>query len=267
MSLIAFGSGRSPGLTTLVHAMALTWPKSRRSIIAELDPDGGAFAARYALPPDPGLVSLAAAGRRGLVAGQVLDHCRPLTDGSPVLVGPTSPDRAASALATLGPRLAEALDTTPGFDVLADCGRLESRSPALEIISGAPYVLLVVEPTVEGVAHLAARLAALPLPAGRVALIAVGDRPYHPSEVSRVLNLPMLGVIDRDPRGAVQLAEGRPNWRSPLLRSAAAITAALVSHLPPLAEDGQDRAPMTAPAMVAPDVDPLGGQAPGRQWP
>jgi hypothetical protein len=263
MSLIALGSGRSPGLTTTVHAMALTWPQSRRCIIAELDPDGGALAARYALPPDPGLVSLAAAGRRGLGAGQVLDHCRPLFHGCVALVGPTSPDRATSALATLGPRLAAALDTVPGFDVLADCGRLESRSPALEIVSGAPFVLLVVEPTVEGVAHLAARLAALPLPAGRAALISVGDRPYHPSEVSRALNLPMLGVIDRDQRGAAQLAEGRPNPRSPLLRSAAAVTAALISHLPPLTADDRDQLTTPANAMVAPDVDPLGG----RQWP
>ena len=55
-----------PGLTTAVHAMALTWPRPRRSLIAELDPDGAAFAARHAMSSDPGLVSFAAAGRRGL---------------------------------------------------------------------------------------------------------------------------------------------------------------------------------------------------------
>jgi hypothetical protein len=73
----------------------------------------------------------------------------------------------------------------------------------------------------------------------------------------------MLGVIDRDPRGAAQLAEGQPNWRSPLLRSAAAVTAALISHLPPLTADDRHQLTTPANAMVVPDVDPLGG----RQWP
>jgi len=140
-------------------------------LIAELDPSGGAFSARHGVASDPGLVSLAAAGRRGLDPAEVLGHCRRLADASPVLLGPTSPDRAASALATLGHRLGSALDALPGFDVLGDCGRLDSRSPVLEIVSSASYVLLVVEPTIEGVAHLAARLETLPLPAGRVALI------------------------------------------------------------------------------------------------
>jgi hypothetical protein len=262
MTLIAFGSGRSPGLTTTVHAMALSWPEGRRCLIAELDPDGGAFAARHAMPSDPGLVSLAAAGRGGLEPMQVLDHCRQLADRSPILVGPTSPDRAASALATLGPRLGPVLDALPGFDVLADCGRLDSRSPALEIVSAAPYVLLVVEPTVEGVAQLAARLGPLPLASGRVALIAIGDKPYAPAEVARVLKLPVLGVLAHDARGAVQLAEGRPNWRSPLLRSAAAVTRALASHLPSPAAGNPDAAAHAArAATVVPDVDPLGRRA------
>jgi hypothetical protein len=288
MSLIVFGSGRSPGLTTAVHAMAMTWPRSRRCLIAELDPDGGVFAGRHAIPSDPGLVSLAAAGRRGFDPVEILGHCRQLAGGTPALLGPTAPDRAASALATLGPGLGVALNGLPGFDVLADCGRLDGRSPVLEIVSAAPYALLVVEPTVEGVAHLEARLGGLPLPAGRVALVLVGDRPYPPAEVGCALHLPVLGVIARDARGAVELAEGRPRWRSPLLRSAAVVTAALVAHLPPLpadtdttdAPDGagstdgdgptanQQAVTAIAAAAGVPDVDPLGGrQARDRRWP
>ncbi len=264
MTMIVFGSGRSPGLTTTVHALAWCWPRSRRSLIAELDPDGAALAARLAMPSDPGLVSFAAAGRRGFSATDVLGHCQRLCDGTPALLGPTSPDRAASALATLGRRLGAALDELPGFDVLADCGRLDSRSPVLELVAAAPYVLLVVEPSVEGVAHMASRLPALPLPAGRVSLICAGDHPYQAGEVSQALQLPVFGVVPRDPRGALRLAEGRPNVRSPLLRAAAAIAARLADHLPPLDTAPED---LAAPprATTVPDTDPLGGHARGRR--
>jgi hypothetical protein len=267
MSLIAFGGGRSPGVTTTVHAMALAWPMPRRSLIAELDADGGTLAARHAITSDPGLVSFAAAGRRGFSPDEVLGHCQQLSDGTPVLIGPTSPDRAASALATLGARLGRALDALGDFDVLADCGRLDSRSPVLELVSTAPYLLLVVEPTVEGVAHLAARLPALPLASGRVALVCVGDRPYRAPDVAQALNLPVLGVVAHDPKGAAQLAEGQPNWRSPLLRSAADLVAALAAHLPPAGMAGGVPTAPPVGAQVVPDTNPVGGRAALRRWP
>jgi hypothetical protein len=267
MSLVAFGAGRSPGLTTTVHAMALVWPTPRRSLIAELDADGGTLAARHAITSDPGLVSFAAAGRRGFGPDDVLRHCQQLSDGTPVLLGPTSPDRAASALATLGARLGRALDTLGDYDVLADCGRLDSRSPVLELLSAAPYLLLVVDPNVEGVAHLAARLPVLSLPPGRAALVCVGDRPYRAPEVAQALNLPVLGVVAHDPRGAAQLAEGRPNWRSPLLRSAAEVVAALAAHLPPVGAAESMPTTPTGSALRVPDTDPIGGRAALRRRP
>ncbi len=248
MTLIGFGSGRSPGLTTTVHALALAWPQDRRALIAELDPDGGSLAARHAIPPDPGLVSLAAAGRRGLSPQQVLRHCQQLADRTPVLVGPTSPDRAGSALATLGGQLDGALGALSQFDVLADCGRLDGRSPTLRLLGACRCVLLVVEPTVEGVAHLASRLPGLRLPAGRHALICIGDRPYRAAEVARALDLPLLGVMAWDPKGAAALAEGHPERRGPLLRSAAALAASLLDQLP---SDGPATPPDT-PARPAP---------------
>jgi hypothetical protein len=270
VTLVAFASGRSPGLTTAVHAMALTWAAPRRGLIVELDPDGGSLAARAAISSDPGLVSLAAAGRRGFTADDVLGHCRQLPDGTAVLAGPTSPDRSASALATIGGRLASALDVVSGFDALADCGRIDSRSPALEVVSSAPFLVLVVEPTVEGVAHLATRLPDLGVPDRRVALVPVGDRPYRPDEIAHELGLPILGVMARDPRGAAQLAEGRPNWRSPLLRSAAAISFTLCSLLPPAPHpevQRNDPPPRQTGArpLAVPDAHPLGGRLEDRR--
>ena len=75
MTLVAFASTKaSPGVTTLCQALAHTWPDPRRVVVVEADPSGGDLAARLELAPEPGLVSLAAAGRRGLSAAVVWDH-------------------------------------------------------------------------------------------------------------------------------------------------------------------------------------------------
>lgn len=247
MSLIAFVSGRSPGLTTAVHALAATWPSDRRAIVVELDPGGGTFAARHELPPEPGLTNLAVAGRRGIDPETVLRHCRRLPSGVVALTASVSPERVASALAVLGPELGPALDSIPGTDVLADCGRVERRSPTMELVAAAPYVVLVVTPSLEGVAHAHARLDSLPTPSGRVAVLTIGDRPYRPDEVGAALQLPVLGALAHDPAGAAQLngtrpgrstgrsavrSAGRSAGRNDLRRSASVIARRLAGFLP-----------------------------------
>jgi hypothetical protein len=233
MTLVAFVSGRSPGLTTTVHALALTWPSPRTALVAELDPDGGCLAVRHEIPAEPGLTTLAAAGRRGLTAEVILRHCQRLADGTAVLLGPVAPDRAAPALSVLGTRLASALDAMPGVDVLADCGRIDSRSPALDVVHAARYVVVVVTPTLEGVAHVQARVESLRLPPGRVALVSIGQRPYPPDEVAAALGLPLLGALADDRKGADDLAGSRLTRRSELWRSAAALGGQLAPHLTP----------------------------------
>jgi hypothetical protein len=271
VTLIGFVSGRSPGLTTAVHALAVAWPPGRRALIAELDPAGGSLAARHAIAPDPGLVSLAAAGRRGVTPEQVMEHCQQLADRTPVVVGPASPERATSALVTLGGQLGRALGALSDVDVLADCGRLDGRSPALEVVEACHCLILVVEPTVEGVAHLASRLPALRLPAGRHALVSIGDRPYRAGEVARALDLPLLGVMAWDPKGALALAEGRPKRRGRLLRSAVGLAATLVGQLP-TAEQEMAQAPTARPGRPSSAVTVSaeryhdGGDAPPPAW-
>ena len=231
MTLVAFVSGRSPGLTTAVHALASTWPAPRRAILAELDPDGGSLAARQELPADRGLTTLAAAGRRGLAPETVLRHCRPLAGGAIALTAPLAPDRVASALGVLGTDLADVLDWIPETDVLADCGRIDSRSPALPVVHAARYVVLAVAPTLEGVAHAQARADILSLPSGQLAVLTIGTSPYRPEQVGAALGLPVLGAISRDQRGADLLAAGRPNVRGDLLQSAAIVARHLTGFL------------------------------------
>lgn len=234
MTLVAFVSARSPGLTTAVHALSLAWPTPGRALVAELDPEGGVLGVRHQIPCEPGLTTLAAAARRGLAPDVVLQHCRRLSDGTPVLLGPTSADHVAPAMSTLGPRLASALDAMAGLDVLADCGRIRTNSPALEIVRAARYVVIVVTPTIEGVAQVQARLPGLGLPPGRAAIVTVGQHPYRPDEVASALNLPVIGALADDRKGADALASGHPLLNGALLRSANVLARQLVTRLVPL---------------------------------
>jgi hypothetical protein len=272
MSLVAFVSGRSPGLTTAVHALAAAWPATRRAIVAELDPAGGSLAARHELAPEPGLTNLAAAGRRGLNPDTVLRHCRRLPSGVIALVAPINPDRMASALAVLGSELGDALDSIPGTDVLADCGRVDRRSPALDLVRAAPYAVLVVTPSLEGVAHAQARLATLSFPPGGLAVLTIGQHPYHPDEVGAALGLPVLGALARDPAGAAQLnGTGRGTRRAAerrreLHRSAKGIAQTLAGVLAALAPAGPpgatvDRATSVAPATSHGQTEPAFDEA------
>ena len=129
MSVLAFGSVRSCGVTTLASAIAATWPADRRVVLMELDQAGGTLAAASGWPAEPSLLTLAAAGRRGSDPSLVWEHCQRLPGGHPVLAGPASPELARSALAMLTwlPRHLGELEA----DVLVDCGRLDFQAPRM----------------------------------------------------------------------------------------------------------------------------------------
>ena len=64
MGVVALGSVRSCGTTTVAVALAATWPAVRRVLVVELDPAGGSLAAASGWAAEPSLVTLAAAARR-----------------------------------------------------------------------------------------------------------------------------------------------------------------------------------------------------------
>ncbi|MCP6330255.1 hypothetical protein NL460_29380, partial [Klebsiella pneumoniae] len=66
-----------------------------------LDPAGGTLAASSGWPPEPSLVSPAAAARRSFDPDLVWEHCQELPGGAAVLAGPASGDQARSALGML----------------------------------------------------------------------------------------------------------------------------------------------------------------------
>jgi MinD-like ATPase involved in chromosome partitioning or flagellar assembly len=246
MPYIAFASAKaSPGVTTALAALAMTWPEERALHVAELDPAGGDLAVRFDLSPEPGLVTLAAAGRRGLdvptflAHTQVLPVAEPGSNGSAgplrrhVLVGPVGAEQSLAALSALRGGLHKALASL-STDVLVDCGRLDPGTPTDEVVNHADLLVVVARPVVAEVHHLTTRLATLRPKA--LSLLLVGDRPYTVAEVAATVGASPLASLPADPRAALALAEGMP-WasgalrRSRLLRSARAVATALVDWL------------------------------------
>jgi hypothetical protein len=240
MSLISVVSAKgAPGVTTLTVALsALGGPDA---VAADLDPFGGDLAIRYRrddgrpLDPDTGLLSLAAAIRRGARAeGTALtDHVQRASGGLAVLAGVSRPEQ----LAGLGPlwrHLAGALHS--GGTVFADCGRVGPASAVLPVVTASDAVLVVARAELEELAHLRERLHFLaelmPSPSvdsSRIGVILIsGERDRAAAEraqrllASSGLNVPVIGRIADDPKGAAVLRgvrAGRPG-RSLLIRSA-----------------------------------------------
>lgn len=229
MPLIAVASVKgAPGVSTAALSLAATWPG--RAVLAELDPDGGDIRYRLRaedgepLAAEPGLVSYA---REVVDGAHALDHVQTLPGGLQVMVGASSTeevDEMDGRWASIG----ALLDALPEADVLADCGRLHAYTPVEEALHHATALLVLTRPTVDGVAHLRARLTTLEakVPLFVAVVTGVGDR-RSPREVQSVLTdagvpATVLGRIAYDPAGAGTLAgewSGTLN-SSPLMRSA-----------------------------------------------
>lgn len=237
MKVLALGSAKSsPGVTTSALALAVTWPEPVPVTVIEADPAGGDLAAWLELPGQPGLVSLAAAGRRVLDPELFDAHLQavPGSERVTVLCGPVSAEQAHAALSTLRDRLVDAARQRPGV-VLVDCGRLDPSSPALRAFEQADARALACRPSVAAVHHLQARVRSLPVT--DVSLLAVGDHPYPPDELATATGLPLLGALPFDARAADTLGDGpalspRALARSSLVRAARALAESLAPRVP-----------------------------------
>jgi MinD-like ATPase involved in chromosome partitioning or flagellar assembly len=96
--LVAFASAKgSPGVTTTAAALGSVWPAD--VVVADMDPAGGDLALRLRAPqerpldPERGLLSLAAAARRGLEPGEIAAHTQTTDGGLDVLTGVSSPEQ------------------------------------------------------------------------------------------------------------------------------------------------------------------------------
>jgi hypothetical protein len=251
LALLAVAADKgSPGVTTTALSLAAIWP--RRCVLAELDPFGGDIAYRLRGPrgvplsPETGLITLAVGSRRGGPADQLFEHVQRLDGGLEVLLGLSSGDQAGGMTGLWAP-LATVLDRTPGVDVVADCGRLYSGAPTLDVLQRASAVLLVTRPTIDGVAHVRARLGQLAgqLRSGQsdgvplfVAVIASARDDKSAGEIQTVLrqsHVPaaVVGRIGYDPAGAGMLTGewvGRLD-KSLLIRSAREVAGRLAGAM------------------------------------
>lgn len=255
MTVIAVGSAKaSPGATTLCLVLAATWPTANGAhVVIEADPDGGSLAARLRLGYEPGLVSLAAAARRGLDAQLLVAHAQMLGPETSVICGPASPHQAHAALGSVGERLGERLARMPDIVALVDVGRVGPGSPALPLARQATLCLLVVRPRLDEVHHLAPRLRALEQAGCRLGLVCVGAKPLSPLEVADSVGVELVGVVADDKKGAGLLC-GQPGddrvlRRSMLWRTAGDLASAIALRA---AEDRP--VPFAESALV--DVEP-----------
>jgi hypothetical protein len=251
VALIAFAADKgSPGVTTTALSLAAVWP--RRALLAELDPSGGDIVLRLRGPrqtmlsPERGLLSLAVAARRKLTTEALWQHVQILDGGLEVLIGLATPEQAGG-LGALWRPLTALLAGVPGVDVLADCGRLFSGTPAMEVLKGSALTVLVTRPDVDAVAHLRARALSLcpqlgtggfdGVPVGVVAVVDPKDVD-GPQQIETVLassQVPVrvLGRIAHDEGAAAML---RGQWggrlsRSLLVRSAREVATVLTNSL------------------------------------
>jgi len=235
VSLIAVASAKfSPGVTTWAQLLVLRRPSQRRCILVDCDPSGSEWLLRPGVAPEPGLVTLAMAGRRELAAGAVLEHTQSVGEpGLEVVVGPAAARQATSALDILGERLGAHLAALPDVDVVADCGRLDPRSPALGLLAKAQLVLLVARPAVSDLVHLAPWVEQLGGERLAVVLVGGGRGPhqvaYEPQEIADALGAPVLGVLADDAPAAARVF-AQPGslvgmFRTRLVRSTDALAA------------------------------------------
>lgn len=259
----------SPGVTTFCVALAAHWSAHTRCVLLECDPSGGDLATRFSLTSSPGLVSLAAAARRGSGTDMLWQHTQELPGGLPVVAAPPGADHALAALTALAPEGSAAVSVLPlaaratDITVIADCGRVDPTSPALAVVRSAHLMLLLSRAHADDLAHLANRVAAVSRWSPSPALLLVGEG-YSATEVSRELDVPVFGRIPEDGPGAAVLrgrCRGRGGLsRSALGRAAGNVARALQANLATLPSPQHRSTPMNRPGPV-PRSEPPAGHA------
>jgi MinD-like ATPase involved in chromosome partitioning or flagellar assembly len=269
VALVALTSVKgAPGVTTAALALASAWPAHRRIVLVEADPAGGDIAARFGLPADPSMVSLATSLRheRASAAGAaLLGYCQELPGGLRVLTAPVSPTEARFALDMAADSLA-GLAADSRVDVIVDCGRIEASTlpstseaggtrpiaaPVTRLLMQADAVLVITSGELADLSHVQARLPTLRALNPNLSLVVRPPQIWSTDEIERELDVQIVGTLPSDAVSADVLAgreHSRHVARLPLFRAATAIAEHLVGHLPGVASE------VAAPAVADGDM-------------
>lgn len=252
----------SPGVSTALQLLGAQWPNSQTvPVVVEADASGGVLAARYGISLTPGMVTLAESLRKGEQPA-LLDHAQRLPSG--VACVPISPSATASsaqlrsALGFLGPYL-QSVDHT----VMLDAGTVLPDSRLVSSMAAADLLLWFVRPNREELLVLRHRLSECSQP-DDVAIVLVGDSPYKAAQVEHALDVPVIGVVPVDNRGAAAVNAGGDDRflrRSPLTRACAKLAEQLQHHVwmraVSDADEGWTSEPQTEPEDPKPESEEL----------
>lgn len=244
MAVIVLTSARgAPGVTTSALAMAMLWP--RPVVLVEADVAGSssilAGYLRGTVPPDRGLVSLAVAHRRGVLADRFYDQTVRLIEDRVRLVPGLVNAQQAASMDKLWSPLSMVLSglERAGTDVIVDAGRLGMVHAPLPLLRTADAVLLVTRTTLPAVSSARARVDSLRtdlVEFGRgddtLAVLLVGEgQPYRAREIHTALHTPVLASMTWDQAAADSLSVGAPYGRrfaaAPLFRSTRVVIGAV----------------------------------------
>lgn len=221
MALIVLASANgSPGVTTSALGLAMSWP--RPTVLVEADPTGArAIPAGYfrgsQLPTDATIVDLAVAHRQGSLA-EDLPRMVMRIPGTHVhlLCGPLRHNQARG-LDSLWEPLAGVFKSLEhnGQDVIVDAGRLGLEGSPFKLTAAADLALLVTRstlPALVAASSWAPTLREAFTRAGAessLGTLLVGQgMPYGPSEVAKVLQMPVVASLAWDPASAEVFSRG-----------------------------------------------------------
>jgi hypothetical protein len=200
-------------------------------LLVETDPAGGDLECWCGPLGVPGLLTAVTDVQEAASCERLRSHAVEIVVGIDAIVAPTSAGPAAAALQAAGAGFVAALAALAGT-VVVDCGRWQAPAPPVLdlLLAETDLALVACRPTLAGVEHTRSLLPALRTAAGRVEVVlAGGDRPYGPEDISAALGVPVAGSLPWDPRGVTALV-GRGTGRA-FQRSALGMAAAdVVRH-------------------------------------
>lgn len=218
-------------MTSWALLLAAGWPREACDlrVVLEADCSGGVLGARYQLGVEPGAMSLMSACRRRDVEVDPADHGRLLDDGLWAIPGPETAEQAVPAWRAGVADVAATLATDHRLWVV-DLGRSEPTSPVRALAERASLNVVMTRGSIEDIAQLPARVAALDEAAPTFVII-VGKSGFGENDLHDYLGGRRLWLVPSPadlPRLTMRAVQGGRARRSQLWRAATKVADDLV---------------------------------------